>query len=544
MNKNLFLTTFFALIISSCQMKDKVDLILYNAEVYTVDSMFSKCNAVSVKNGLIVATGSDDEILNSYRADKYIDLKGKYLYPGFNDAHCHFISLGEGMLKCDLRGATSFDEIVERLRNFRTNNLTSFIIGEGWDQNLWHSKSFPSNEKLDIFFPDIPVVLTRIDFHAVIANSAAIKMAGLIPGDPSIPQREALIRNGKFTGLFLENTADRIKNALPKLSGSVLENVILAAEGECFKNGLTSVSDAEEELSRILVMDSLYSLSKLRIRSDVWLTANDENLNYFKKPYQKERFRVGTLKLYVDGALGSRGALLKSPYSDDSSTSGIRVTSEENLKEYCKWAFERGFQVATHCIGDLANQEALGIYGSILKGENDRRWRIEHAQVVDPEDIGLFRKYSVIPSVQPTHATSDMLWAVDRLGERIKYAYAYKSLLSQLGWLPSGTDFPIEKVNPIATFFSAVYRQNADFKPDEGFQMENALSKEEAIRSMTIWPAKATFEERVKGSIEKGKYADFVLLDRDLMTVIKKEVLSTKVIMTIIGGEVVYSLLP
>ncbi len=544
MIQKLSILLFMAFITLSCEMKEKADLILYNGDVYTVDSTFSKCTAVAVRNGIIVDTGGDEKILNTYRSDNYIDLKGGSLYPGFNDAHCHFISLGEGLMTCDLRGAGSFEEVLARLKEFSEDKPVSFILGEGWDQNLWEDKSFPSNERLNELFPKIPVILTRIDFHAVIVNNAAIDRVGLKPGDPSIPPGEAIIKNRRFIGVFLESTAERFKNSVSKPTGKSLEKVILTAEKECFKNGLTSISDAEEGLSRILAIDTLYTKGKLKIRSDVWMTASEENMNHFKAPYSNGRLRVGTLKLYIDGALGSRGALLKYPYSDDPSTSGIRIGSEGVFMKECAWAMKSGFQVATHCIGDLANHEALRVYGALLKSENDLRWRIEHAQVVDPSDIHLFRKYSIIPSIQPTHATSDMFWADERLGSRIKNAYVYKALLSQLGWLPSGTDFPIEKVSPIYTFFAAVYRKNLGFEPDTGFQTENALTKEEALKSMTIWAAKASFEEGVKGSIEKGKYADFVLLDRDIMSVPDYEIPSTRVLMTIVGGEVVYSLLP
>jgi predicted amidohydrolase YtcJ len=221
-------------------------------------------------------------------------------------------------------------------------------------------------------------------------------------------------------------------------------------------------------------------------------------------------------------------------------TRGISVNTAQKLEEYCKWAFDHGFQVAIHCIGDGANREALRIYAKFLPEGNDLRWRIEHSQIVNPADMAMFGKYSVIPSIQPTHATSDMLWADERVGERIKYAYPYKELLNQLGWLPAGTDFPIEQVNPVYTFFAAVYRMNLDFVPEEGFQMENALSKEEALRAMTIWAAKASFEEGTKGSIEKGKYADFVVLDKDIMTASGKEVPFIKVLRTFVGGEEVY----
>ena len=522
-------------------MKENADLIIINGDVYTVDSTFSKCSAIAVKDGIILATGNDDQILNIYTSETIVDLEGAPLYPGFNDAHCHFYGMGESLRTVDLRGAKSFEEILERLKRSYAENPTNFLVGEGWDQNLWEDKSFPTNEKLSQLFPDIPVLLARIDFHAVIVNEAAIKRVGITPGDPSIAPGEALMKNGKFQGVFLEKTADRFKASVPQAAGEVAKSILLAAQNECFKYGLTSVSDAEEPLSKILMMDSLQADGDLKIRMDVWLTASEENIQHFIKPYSNGRLRVSTLKLYVDGALGSRGALLVEPYSDMPGTRGIYVGTPKQFENYCKWAFDHGFQVATHCIGDAANREALRVYSMFLKEGNDLRWRIEHAQIVKPQDVTLFKKYSIVPSIQPTHATSDMLWADERLGNRIKDAYIYHDLLDQLGWLPSGTDFPIEQVNPVYTFFAAVYRKNREFIPDEGFQMENALSKEEALRSMTIWAAKASFEEKLKGSIEPGKYADFVVLDRDIMTVPEFDLPYARVSMTFVAGELVFS---
>ncbi|MEN6618276.1 MAG: amidohydrolase [Rikenellaceae bacterium] len=539
--KKILLGLVLSSLILACNMKEKADLIIINGKVYTLDSTFSKCSAVAVKNGIILATGSDDQILNTYRSETIVDLEGAPLYPGFNDAHCHFYGMGEGLKTVDLRGATSFNEILERLKKSHEEKPSEFLVGEGWDQNLWEDKSFPSNEKLNQLFPETPVVLSRIDFHAVIANEAAIKRLGITPRDPSIAYGEALMKNGKFLGVFLEKTADRFKSSVPQAKGDESKAILLDAQNECFKYGLTSVSDAEEPLSVILLMDSLYSKGDLKIRMDVWLTASEENLLHFTKPATNGRLRISTLKLYIDGALGSRGALLVEPYSDMPDSRGLRVGTPQQFENHCKWAFENGFQVATHCIGDAANREALRVYSKFLPEGNDLRWRIEHAQVVKPADLKLFKKYSIVPSIQPTHATSDMLWADERLGDRIKDAYIYRQLKDQLGWLPSGTDFPIEHVNPVYTFFAAVFRKNLDFIPDKGFQMENALTKEDALRSMTIWAAKASFEEKVKGSIEPGKYADFVVFDRDIMTAPEYEVPYAKVSMTFVAGELVYS---
>ncbi|MDD2280520.1 MAG: amidohydrolase [Bacteroidales bacterium] len=538
--KKIFFGLFLASILFSCNMKERADLIFINGDIYTVDSAFTKCNALAVKDGIIIATGGDDEILNAYQSKNIIDLEGKPLYPGFNDAHCHIAGLGMSLTRVDLRGATSFDEILSRLKKRQEENPAKCLLGDGWDQNLWEDKNFPSNEKLNELFPDVPVILSRIDFHAVIVNDEAIKRLGITPGDPSIIPGEALMKNGKFQGVFLENLADRFKEIVPKPDGKEMREILLAAQDECFKYGLTSLSDAGEELDMINVMDSMQGEGKLKIRLDVWLTPGERNFAKFSKPYKNERLSISAIKLYADGALGSRGALMIEPYSDMPNTRGISVNTVQKLEEYCKWAFDHGFQVATHCIGDGANREALRIYAKFLPEGNNLRWRIEHSQIVKPADMAMFGKYSIIPSIQPTHATSDMLWADERLGERIIYAYPYKELLNELGWLPAGTDFPIEQVNPVYTFFAAVYRKNLDFIPEGGFQMENALSKEEALKAMTIWAAKASFEEGAKGSIEKGKFADFVVLDKDIMTASEKEVPFIKVLRTFVGGEEVY----
>ena len=529
-----------AILLIGCTMKKRADLIITNGNIYTVDSSFTKCSAIAVRDGLIIATGSDDEILEKYKSKNVIDLEGLSLYPGFNDAHAHIYSMGQSLKRVDLRGAPSYNEILKRLKDRYDNEKPSYLAGDGWDQNLWEVKEFPDNSELNELFPDIPVILSRIDFHAVIANDKAIELLGITPDDTSIPVGEAEIKDGKFTGIFMETMCDRLSGILPENDRSLTKNILLAAQQECFKYGLTSLATCGEPLSIIEALDSMYTDGSLKVRLDAWLTPNDDNLERFKKPYTNKGLRIGTIKLYVDGALGSRGALLLESYSDMPGNSGLKVITDEEFYGKGKWAYEHGFQVATHCIGDAANREALKMYSSILPEGNDRRWRVEHSQIVQDSDIDIFGKYSIVPSIQPTHATSDMLWADERLGERLQKAYRYKDLLAQIGWVPAGTDFPIESVNPVYTFFAAAFRKNLDFVPAAGFQMENALTKEEALRSMTIWAAKSTFEENKKGSIERGKYADFVVLDRDIMSVEEQSVPGAKVVMTFLGGERVF----
>lgn len=529
-----------AVALFSCSMKQSADFIGYNGRVYTVDSAFTVAQAFAVRDGIFVAVGSTDEILSGYESKNKMDFEGGAVYPGLMDAHCHLSEMGKGLLNVDLRKASSFDEILRRLEKaYKENPDRRFLAGDGWDQNLWEDKRFPDNTQLNRMFPDIPVVLSRIDFHAVLANEAAIRKMGLDPQDENLNREEAPVKDGRFTGIFMENMATAFRT-IAEYGPREMKDIFLAAQQECFKYGLTAVCDADEDYLPLKIMDTLVNEGKLKLRIDAFLMATQDNFKNFRKPYENKNLKISTLKLYRDGALGSRGALLLEPYSDDPGNSGLEATSLEEFRRNCRWAYEHGFRVATHCIGDRANREALDIYGEFLKGKNDLGWRIEHAQIIDPSDLDKFSRYSIIPSVQPTHCTSDMLWADERLGERLKNAYRYRDLLDQLGWIPSGTDFPIESVNPVYTFFAAVYRKNADFLPDGGFQMENALTKEQALRSMTIWAAKSVFEDGIRGSIEPGKYADFITADRDFMTVPEKEIPGTRITATYLGGEKVY----
>ena len=548
----IFGTVLLPLLMISCAAKQQVDFIGFNGVVYTVDSIFSKSEAFAVKDGKFVEVGKTSDILSKYEvaspdSTNYIDFNGAAVYPGLNDSHCHIYSMGRGLLNVNLRGATSFEIILDRLQAaYKENPNRSFLVGDGWDQNLWEVKEFPVNDKLNELFPDIPVMLSRIDFHAVIVNQVAIDRLGIKTSDlgTKYNKSEAIVKNGKFTGVFMENMADMFKANILVYSDSDIRDIILTAQKECFKYGLTSVS-TEESHSRLRIIDSLVNTGEFKLKLDVWLAASEENFNRYNAPLSNGNIKITTLKLYSDGALGSRGATLIEPYSDDKNNVGIDVYPIEKFRELCGWAYDRGFKVATHCIGDKANRQTLDIYGEFAqKAQNEKGeklwWRIEHAQIVNKSDIDKFGKYSVIPSIQPTHCTSDMFWATERLGDRIKDAYIYKTLLNQHGWLPSGTDFPIEQVNPIYTFFAAVFRKNLDYLPENGFQTNEALTKEEALRSMTIWGAKTTNEDNEKGSIETGKYADFIVTDIDFMTAPEKDVPTTKVKATYLNGKKVF----
>jgi hypothetical protein len=529
---------------TSCiHKKQTVDLIVYNAAVYTLDTAFPKGTAFVVDNGKFVAVGQDATILADFESTQKLDAGGKPVYPGLNDGHSHFMGYGLALTQyANLVGLTSFDDLLAALQKFHKDYPSHWILGRGWDQNLWEIKEFPDNTRLDAIFPKIPVVLIRIDGHAVLANSAALAIAG-IDKNTSIAGGEIILKNGKPTGVLLDNAADRMKGFIPKTTDIQKINALMLAQKNCFAKGLTTVTDAGLDKEDILLIDSLQKAGQLQMKVYAMLSPTKENLDYFfpKGPLHEDRLTVSSVKLYADGALGSRGALLLKPYADDPGNTGLQMEPTSYYDSLCRLAFESGFQVNTHAIGDSANRLVLDVYGAILKGKNDLRWRIEHAQIVNTEDLHKFAKFSVIPSVQSTHCTSDMDWADERLGpDRIKEAYPANQLLEENGWLVNGTDFPIEDINPLYTFYAAVSRKHLDGTPDGGFQMENALTRKEALYSITLWPARGSFDEDRKGSIEAGKDADFVMLDHDIMTIEEQEITGISVKGTWINGKKVF----
>ncbi len=524
-------------------MKEKVDLILFNGIVYAADSSFSIREAFAVSDGIIRETGTSEQILEKYESPLMIDAGGKPVYPGFIDGHCHFYGFALSQhQQVNLKGTASFDEVLQLLRNYHETHPYVWILGRGWDQNDWEVKEFPDKTKLDEFFPENPVVLTRIDGHAVLANSEALRRAG-ITADTKIEGGQVLVKDGAPTGMLIDMAVERLQAIIPVPDQKLKEDALAGAQSACFAVGLTSVVDAGLDYETVMLIDSLHQAGKLLMRVNAMLSPTAKNMQEFvaRGPFQKERLTVNSIKLYADGALGSRGAWLLEPYTDDPKNFGLQMSDEAYFREVLARAYAQDFQVNTHCIGDAANRLMLNLYAEVLQGPNDRRWRIEHAQVVHPDDFVLFSRYNVIPSIQSTHCTSDMYWAGERLGpERMAGAYAYKKLLDQNGWLVNGTDFPIEEINPLYTFYAAVSRQDRHGYPEGGFQPADALSREEALRSVTIWAAKGSFEEAKKGSLEAGKLADFVILDKDIMKVPAPEILQTHVLKTYVDGELVF----
>jgi len=540
----LLLIFIISLTVTSCNFKQKADLIIKNAKIYTVDKNFTVVQGLAVMNGRFVAVGPYSTITAQYYSDNVLDLKGKYIYPGFIDPHCHFVGYSENLTHVDLQGSKSFAEVVERAKKHQLENPSTWITGMGWDQNLWQLKEFPTNQLLNEVFPDTPVLLRRIDGHAAIANQAALTIAG-INENTQIKGGKIVLKDGKHTGILIDNAVDLVLAFVPKPTQQELVAGLLKAQQNCFKVGLTSVGDAGLEISEILLIDSLQKQQMLEMRIYAMLSPTKENLDYFLKNgfYQTPYLNIRSLKLYADGALGSRGALLLKPYSDDPTNSGLLLQNADSLTALCQLAYEYNYQVNTHCIGDSANRLMLSIYGSLLKGENDYRWRIEHAQVVNPTDLKSFKQFSVIPSIQTTHCTSDMGWAEKRLGnDRVQHAYAWQDLLKQNDWLINGSDFPIEDINPLFGFYAAVTRQDQQGLPIGGYFPKQQLSRMQALKAMTIWAAMGQFEENEKGSIEKSKMADFVVLSQDLLSAPSTDLHQIKIEQTYVGGQKVFDL--
>ncbi|HZH35755.1 MAG TPA: amidohydrolase [Flavisolibacter sp.] len=544
--KNYLLPVSVCLLSLPClAQKQHADLLLVNAKIYTVDAKFSVASGMVIKDGKILAVGDSKKLQADYTAKEKVDAGGKTVYPGLIDAHAHFLGYGLGLQNADLVGTESWEEVLQRLTvHVAKKDLKrgDWIVGRGWDQNDWPVKEFPTLEQLDQRFPDNPVYLTRVDGHASVANSKALALAGVTTAT-TITGGDVEVKGGKLTGILIDKAQGFVSDKIPEPSKQVLTTALLEAQAACFSVGLTTVDDCGVSYQAAQLFNQLQKKGQLKMRIYAMLSDAPSNFTFaaengkMKTPF----LNVSSFKVYADGALGSRGACLLHPYADRPDWKGFLLSPLTHFDSVANVIDMLGWQMNTHAIGDSGNRAILSVYGKYLKGKNDRRWRIEHAQVVNQQDFKLFARYSIVPSVQPTHATSDMYWAEKRLGAgRVKGAYAFKQLLNQNGWLPLGTDFPVEDISPFKTFYAAVFRMDAKGFPAGGYQMENALSRQQTLRGMTIWAAKSNFEEGEKGSLEKGKWADFIILDQDLMTVPANKVLQTTVLATYVGGTKVY----
>lgn len=530
------------LVFFSCNLREKADLIIFNANIYLVDADFQLAQSMAVKNGRVLAVGSETEIRKHFRAAREEDMGGQFVYPGLIDPHSHYMGYAMNLLRADLFGSESMEEIAARLQKHALQHPALWVQGRGWDQNLFAIKQMPDNQLLNAAFPDRPVYIIRVDGHAAVANEVALAMAG-ITADTRIEGGEVVVRHGKPTGLLIDRAMGLVASQIPAPTQEEYIQLLQQAQQNIFAVGLTSVSDAGLAKSQVLLLDSLLQAQALQLRVYVMLNPTEENFEYFlpRGPFMNDQLTIRSVKLFADGALGSRGAKLLTPYSDDPGNTGLIVDDPGLMRKACELALKHGFQVNTHCIGDSAVRLMLHLYAEQLPEGNDLRWRIEHAQVVAPDNFSRFGQYGIVPSIQAVHAVSDMLWAPKRLGnERIRGAYAYRDLIAQLGWLPNGSDFPVEQINPLYSFHAAFTRKDQHGMPAEGFMMEQALTREEALRGMTIWAAKANFEESLKGSLEVGKLADFVVFDQDLMQVDETAIYDLKVRQTWLGGAKVY----
>lgn len=527
------------LILSSCTSnKTEVDTIVTNANVYTVNSNFGKAQAFAIKDGKFLEVGTTSDIVSKYSANNTIDAKGQSVFPGFIDAHCHFYGLGLNQLQVNLRDTKSFEEVMKAVIDFQNKKNTNFIIGRGWDQNDWDEKAYPNKILLDKLYPTIPVALTRIDGHAMLCNQAALDLAK-INKNTKIEGGEILKENGQLTGVLIDNPMELVEAVFPEPTKQQQIDALLEAHKICTSLGLTTVSDAGLDKQVIELIDSLQQAEALDMRIYAMISNKKENLDYYlsKGKIKTDRLNVRGVKVYADGALGSRGATLKQEYSDQHNHFGALVIGTKAYENLAVRIAKSGYQMNTHAIGDSANRFVLQTYEKTLKGKTNSRWRVEHAQVITDNDFEYFKNENIIPSIQPTHATSDMYWAEDRLGkDRVKGAYAYKTLLEKSGRVALGTDFPVEQVSPFLTFYAAVSRQDTSQYPEGGFNKENALTREETLKGMTIWAAYSNFEEHEKGSIEVGKFADFIILDNNIMEVDEKEIPNIKVTHTFING--------
>ena len=533
---------FLLIMFSSCSQKQEADLLILNARIYSADSLFSVYEAMAIKDERIIALGTSADISGKYISSARLDAEGKAVFPGFHDAHCHYTGMATDRWKCNLTGTKSFREVLDNVNAYAKNAKTEWIYGRGWDQNDWPERTYPDKKELDSLFPDRPVFLKRIDGHAALVNQAALDIAGIT--DSSVIEGGSFEKkDGKLTGILIDKAMEMVDNVIPGISDEMALGYFEEVQRLCLAVGLTSVQDCGISEHTFNLLQRFQQNGGMQIKVYALLS---DSAHYYDKwlrkgIYSSEYLTMGGFKIYADGALGSRGACLLKPYSDQPGWWGFMLKDADSLRQLATRIARSPFQLITHAIGDSANRAVLNIYGQALTGKHDRRWRIEHAQVINPDDISLFKEFDVIPSVQPTHATSDMYWAKDRLGDsRVKHAYAYRDLLNVHGWLPLGTDFPVEDISPIKTFYAAVVRKDAIGFPPGGFQKENALTREQALKGITMWPARAAFRENEKGSLERGKVADFVVTDRDIITCAEDEILGTRVIATFINGKKVF----
>lgn len=526
------------------------DLIVTNARIYTVDENRPLAGAMAIRDGRVVFVGSarGAETYAGSRTQR-LDLDGKTVIPGMVDAHVHLMGLGIALRIVDLVGTRSYEEVIARVVE-RAHSMPAgeWVRGRGWDQNDWADTRFPTHEALSRAVLKHPVYLTRVDGHAALVNARALELAGVSAATED-PDGGRFIRDaaGNPTGVLIDRAQRVVGAVIPSPSRDERREAALAAIAEATRWGLTGVHDAGVAPEVIDLYEELAEDGHYDLRNYVMIHGDDEELaRYFDRGPQDalhDRLWIRSIKITADGALGSRGAALLEPYSDDPHNSGLVIVGEERIREVAVRALREGFQLNVHAIGDRGNRLVLDAFESALEEvpAADHRFRIEHAQVLHYQDIPRFAELDVIPSMQGSHQTSDMYWAIDRLGwTRVQGAYAWRTLLNTGVVVPNGSDFPVESPNPLISFKAFITRQDENGWPAGGWFPNQRTTREEALKSMTLWPAYAGFMEHVSGSLSPGKYADFVVLDQDIMAIAPERILSTQVLMTVLGGKVVY----
>jgi hypothetical protein len=532
---------------------EDADLLLTNGNVYTVTDKLPKPEAVAVKANRIVFVGSSENA-KRFHAAKIIDLRGRTVVPGFTDSHCHIFEIGEREMRLNLEGTNSLEAFLGKIKK-RVDKTSSgkWITGRGWIETFWKPPQFPTREDLDKIAPNNPVFLTRADGHASIANSAALKIAGIDRNPPDPFGGQILKRNGAPNGMLLDHAQDLVAKKIPRIAQAEREEALLRGIDREVKLGWCEIQNAGSHQEDIDLIRKAFEAGKIKIRfvNAVYGPGPDAQ-NFLREGPMinafDHHFTQRTIKVLLDGALGSRGAALLKPYSDAPETSGLLREKPEELLPMFEAALRRGIQVETHALGDRANRLILDLYEQAFKAVpadewkiREPRWRVEHAQIVDRDDIPRFAKLGVIPSMQPSHAISDLFFAPARLGmDRLGSAYPWQSFLKSGCIIAGGSDAPVERGEPMIEFYAAVTRKSIKGESGEGWHPEQAVSREDALKMFTIWPAYAAFEEKDKGSIEVGKLADFTVLSRDIMKIPEAEILETRNEMTVIGGEIVY----
>jgi hypothetical protein len=526
------------------------DLIVTGATVRTADDSSSTAQALAVRGGRFVFVGDTNGAMR-LRGDgtQVLDLSGKTVLPGLIDAHLHLTDIGLALHEVDLDGVPSFEELIRRTVAFAKTSPDAWVLGEGWDQNRWPQRVFPTHQVLSAAIPDRPVALDRVDGHAVFVNAKAMKLAGITKATPD-PFGGRIVRDsgGEPTGVFVDNAMQLIYRAVPPPTHDQLRRAALAAAAECHRWGVTGIGEARTSAADLGVYHELAASGELSLRNYTRLEDDAELIDRELSAGPRSALHDGRLwirgiKFFADGALGSRGAALLAPYSDDPGNTGLIRTPQAHIERVAERALRAGFQVSVHAIGDRGNRMVLDAYEAALRRVpvKGHRFRIEHAQVMTAQDIPRLKQLELIASMQTTHQISDMGWAQSRLGpERIKGAYAWRSILDTGTIIANGTDSPVEPVNTLRTFHAAIARQNEQNEPPGGWYPDQRMTRDEALRSMTVWAARANFQEDVIGSITTGKYADFVVMDRDWMTVAPEEVMGTTVLATYFDGKRVY----